>query len=97
LLLAGLLGAIEIIISMRAPTVKSAVFALNLTFIIVVVGLSQLLLRTAKTITLFLAPVLALGSTGLVALGAGAILLVLASIAVLLWIATQQLRAMRLE
>ena len=97
LLLAGLLGAIEIIISMRAPTVKSAVFALNLTFIIIVVGLSQLLLRTAKTITVFLAPVLALGSTGLVALGAGVILLVLVSIALLLWIATQQLRGMRLE
>ena len=97
LVIGGLLGAIEIIISLKAPTVKSAVFALNITFVIIAVGGTQLLARNAHMVDTFIAPILALGSTGILLLGVGVVALVLAIVAALLWVATQQLRAMRLE
>ena len=97
LLIGGLLGAIEIIISLKAPTVKSAVFALNIAFVIIVVGVTQLLAKNMHTVDIFIAPILAFGSTGVLLLGAGVVTLLLAIIAALLWVATQQLRAMRFE
>lgn len=97
LLIAGLLAAIEILIALRAPTVKSAIFALNITIVIVGVALSQLAASASKTFAAVLAPIIALGTNGLIAIGAGVVALIMLTIGVLLWIATQQLRATRLE
>lgn len=97
LVVAGLLAAIEIVVAMRAPTVKAAVFGMNIAFVIVVVGISQILARAATSIETMLAPVVALGSVGLITIGVGVLAVIVAAIAALLWFATQQMRAMRFE
>ncbi len=97
LTLGGLLGAIEIIIALRAPTVKAAVFALNITFVVLAIGGTQLIGKNIQVIAPFFSRFADMGAGGLIALGGLALLSIFAAMAILLWIATRQVSAMRLE